>query len=88
MGVSHALFQKLEKLESPGEKTGDFSFLDQSINNFLKKETCKLEVVGKQLVTFYKLLIQHLTHSYKSGFHQSKKTLISARTFHLVKAPS
>ena len=63
-------------MESPGEKSGDFSLLDQANNNFLEKETCKLQVVGKQLVTLYKLLIQHLTHSYKSEFHQSKKTLI------------
>ena len=41
-GVSPALFQKLEKLESPGEKTGDFSLLDKANNNFLEKETCKL----------------------------------------------
>ena len=41
-GSFPALFQKLEKLESPGEKTGDFSLLDQANNNFLEKETCKL----------------------------------------------
>ena len=28
--------------ESPGEKTGDFSLLDQAKNNFLEKETSKL----------------------------------------------
>ena len=47
-GNSHARFQKLEKLESPGEKTGDFSLLDQANNNFLdnserkKRVSCKL----------------------------------------------
>ena len=41
-GSFPALFQKLEKLESPGEKTGDFSLLDQANSNFLEKETCKL----------------------------------------------
>ena len=35
-------FPKLEKLESPGEKTGNFSLLDQANNNFLEKKTCKL----------------------------------------------
>ena len=40
--VSPDLFKKLENLESPGEKTGDFSLLDQANNNFLEKETCKL----------------------------------------------
>ena len=39
--ASPALFQKLEKLESPGEKT-DFSPLGQAKNNFLEKETFKL----------------------------------------------
>ena len=29
-------------VESPGERTGDFSLLDQANNNFLEKETCKL----------------------------------------------
>ena len=48
-------------VESPGERTGDFSLLDQANNIFLEKETCKLKVVGKQLVTLYKLLIQDLT---------------------------
>ena len=47
--------------ESPGERTGDFSLLDQANNNFLEKEICKLKVVGKQLVTLYKFLIQNLT---------------------------
>ena len=47
--------------ESPGERTGDFSLLEQANNIFLEKETCKLKVVGKQLVTLYKLLIQDLT---------------------------
>ena len=28
--------------ESPVERTGDFSLLDQANNNFLEKETCKL----------------------------------------------
>ena len=46
--------------ESPVERTRDFPLLDQANNNFLEKETCKLKVVGKQLVT-YKLLIQNLT---------------------------
>ena len=42
-GLSPALFQKLEKLESlGGEKTGDFFLLDQTNNKFLEKETCKL----------------------------------------------
>ena len=40
--ASPALFQKLEKLESPGEKTGDFSMLDQAKNYFLEKESFKL----------------------------------------------
>ena len=42
MGVSSAVFQKLEKLESPGEKAGDFSLLDQANSNILEKETGKL----------------------------------------------
>ena len=47
-GLSPALFQKLEKMESlGGKKTGDFSLLDQTNNKFLEKETCKLYVVGK-----------------------------------------
>ena len=50
----------MEGAESPVEGTGDFSLLDQANNNFLEKETCKLQVVGKQLV-IYKLLIQNLT---------------------------
>ena len=28
--------------ESPGERIGDFSLLDQANNNFLEKETSKL----------------------------------------------
>ena len=40
--VSPALFQKLEKLESPGEKTGDFSMLNQAKNYFLEKESFNL----------------------------------------------
>ena len=28
--------------ESPAERTGDFSLLDQANNNFLEKEICKL----------------------------------------------
>ena len=35
--------------ESPGERTGDFFLLDQANNNLLEKETCKLQVVGKQI---------------------------------------
>ena len=35
-------FQNLGKLESAGEKTGDFSLLDQANNNFLEKEICML----------------------------------------------
>ena len=27
--------------ETPGERTGDFSLLDQANNNFLEKETCQ-----------------------------------------------
>ena len=45
-----------------------FSLLGQVNNNFLEKETCKLQLLAR-------LLIQNLTHSYKSRFHQSKKTL-------------
>ena len=41
-GVSPALFQKLEKLESPEEKIRDFSLQDQANNNFQEKETCKM----------------------------------------------
>ena len=49
--------------ESPGERTGDFSLLDRLaiLPTFLQKQTCKLKVVDKQLVTLYKLLIQNLT---------------------------
>ena len=42
-GLSPALFQKLEKLETlGGEKTGDFFLLDETHNKFLEKENCKL----------------------------------------------
>ena len=40
--VFPAFFQKLEKLKSPGEETGDLSLLGKANNNFLEKETFKL----------------------------------------------
>ena len=50
-GSPLSFFEKLEKLESPGEKTGDFSLLDQANINFLEKETCQV-VICSQAISY------------------------------------
>ena len=80
-----APFQKLDKLESPGEKSGYFSLLGQTKINILEKETFKLQVAGKQLVT---LQIVHSTfNTYTFEFHQSKK-IFHISTSHLANTSS
>ena len=74
--ASPALFQKLEKLESPGEKTEIFLCWARLKIIFQRKKplSCKL-LASNQL--HYKLLIQHLTHTHLN-FIKIKKLLISA----------
>ena len=66
----------MQKLKFPGEKTGGFSLRGLAKNQFLEKETFKLQVVGKQLVTLQ--IADSIFNTYTFMFHQSKKTLISA----------
>ena len=73
------LFENLEKLKFPGEKTRHFFLLGYGKNNFLEKDIFKLQFVGKQLI---KLLIQHLTHTHLN-FIKVKNFDIS--TSHLAK---